>query len=193
MTLRATNEDGMLRAAFRDAHGARLHGFALLVTLGDAPLAASLSADALDAGARDADELRHPERAAAWLRGHVVRNLPRHSSRRDGRATDQARSVLASLGVDEGTFDVLEQFSPVQRAALVAGDVEGLAPLDLELVLDAPSRSVQRRRADARRRFLERRSATTHRIGSAGLEPAPGQLEQRIRSIADQALARHSR
>jgi hypothetical protein len=45
--LRASDEEGILRAAFRDAHGARLSGFALLVTLGDQALAASLAADAL--------------------------------------------------------------------------------------------------------------------------------------------------
>src|SRR5437762_2584295 len=32
VTLRASDEEGILRAAFRDAHGARLNGFALLVT-----------------------------------------------------------------------------------------------------------------------------------------------------------------
>ena len=182
----------MLRAAFRDAHGARLHGFALLVTLGDAPLAASLAADALDAGARDADDLRHPERAAAWLRGHVLRNVPRRSSRRDARAPDQRRSALASLGVDYATFDVLEKFSPVQRATLVAGEIEGLAPLDLELVLDAPPRAVRRRLAETRRRFLERRSAPARRTAAGGLGADAGPLERRIRTIADQALARRS-
>src|ERR1041384_1046480 len=62
--LRPSDEEGMLRAAFREAHGARLHGFALVVTLGDEQLAATLAVDALDAGVRHADALRHPERAA---------------------------------------------------------------------------------------------------------------------------------
>ena len=66
-------------------------------------------------------------------------------------ATAEARKVVASLGVDDATFDVLEQCSPVQRATLVAGEMEGLAPLDLELVLDAPPRSVRRRLAETRR------------------------------------------
>src|ERR687895_367576 len=58
----------VVRAAFRELHGRRLHGFALLLTLGDRERAASLASDALAAGQLRVDELRHPERAAAWLR-----------------------------------------------------------------------------------------------------------------------------
>ncbi len=179
----------MLRAAFRDAHGARLNGFALLVTLGDEALAASLAADALDTGARHADALRHPERAAAWLRGRVLRGVPRRTSRRGAATEDERRATLATLGVDDATYDVLERFSVPQRAALVAGEVEGLAQLDLELVLRSSGGSVRRRLADTRRLFLERRMAAAQPT----VAPDPGSLERRIRTIADQALARSAR
>ena len=61
-----------MRAAFRELHGRRLHGFALLLTLGDRPSAARLASEALADGAMRVEELRHPERAAAWLRHRVV-------------------------------------------------------------------------------------------------------------------------
>ena len=38
---RARRTADLIRAAFRDLHGARLHGFALLVTLGDRANAAA--------------------------------------------------------------------------------------------------------------------------------------------------------
>jgi len=181
----------MLRAAFRDAHGARLHGFALLVTLGDERLAASLAADALDAGARHADALRHPERAAAWLRRRVLRRLPSGTAKR-GPTADERRFALARLGVDNPTYEVLERFSVAQRAALVAGVIEGLGPLDLELVLDAREGTVRRRLAEIRRLFLERRAAAGASLRTA-LAPEPGSLEQRIQTIVDQALSRNAR
>ena len=61
-----------MRDAFRELHGSRLHGFAQLLVLGDRHAAAKLASDALADGAARVDELRHPERAAAWLRRRVV-------------------------------------------------------------------------------------------------------------------------
>src|SRR6187431_2709085 len=78
----------VLRAAFRELHGRRLHGFALLLTLGDRPGAARLASEALAAGAMRVDELRHPERAAAWLRHRLVDRA------RVGRAAQADARVL---------------------------------------------------------------------------------------------------
>jgi hypothetical protein len=188
LPLRASDEEGLLRAAFREAHGARLNGFALLVTLGDRALADRLAADALDAGARHADALRHPERAAAWLRGRVLRNVPGRGWRRRAPREEERRATLAAIGVDAGTYDVLRRFTARQRATLVAGEVEGLSPLDLELVLGSGGRSVRRGLADTRQLFLERR-ARAERTAVPGADS----LEQRIRTIADQTLARTMR
>ena len=189
VTLRASDEEGMLRAAFRDAHGARLNGFALLMTMGDHTLAAALAADALAAGARHAAALRHPERAAAWLRRRVLRTMPRRSQPRQGSSDQERRATLAALGVDGASYDVLARFSLEQRAALIAGEVEGLSPLDLEVVLGAGGGSVRRKLAETRRLFLARRSAVADRT----LTPDPSSLEARIQTIADHALARTAR
>ncbi len=187
VTLRASDEEGLLRAAFREAHGARLHGFALLVTLGDRQLAAALAADALAAGTRHAAALRHPERAAAWMRRRILRSTPR-STRRATPAEEDRRAALATLGVDAATYDVLAQFGVQQRAALVAGVVEGLSPLDLELVLGTSATSVRRRLSEARRSFLARRATAAER----SVAPDQSSLEARIQRIADQALGRRA-
>jgi DNA-directed RNA polymerase specialized sigma24 family protein len=188
LTLRASDEEGLLRAAFRDAHGARLHGFALLVTLGDENLASALAADALAAGTRHAAALRHPERAAAWMRRRILRGTP-SSSRRGSPAEQERRTALAALGVDAATYDVLAGFSVQQRAALVAGLVEGFSPLDLELVLGSNASSVRRRVSETRRSFMARRAAAADRT----LAPDASSLEGRIQRIADQALGRSAR
>ena len=189
VTLRASDEEGMLRAAFRDAHGARLNGFALLVTLGDHTLAAALAADALAAGTRHAGALRHPERAAAWLRRQVLRSVPRGSGKRAGPSGQERRSTLAALGVDAATYKVLARFSVQQRAALIAGEVEGLSPLDLELALGTSASSARRRVSETRHLFLARRVAAA----DPTVAPEAHSLGGRIQSIADQALGRTSR
>lgn len=189
ITLRASDEEGMLRAAFRDAHGARLNGFALLMTMGDHALAAALAADALAAGTRHAAALRHPERAAAWLRRRVLRTMPRRSQPRPGSSDQERRATLAALGVDRATYDVLARFSIQQRAVLIAGEVEGLSPLDLEVVLGTGATSVRKRMAETRRLFLARHSAVADRNHA----PDASSLEGRIQSIADQALGRTAR
>ena len=179
----------MLRAAFRDAHGARLNGFALLVTLGDDALAASLASDALAAGTRHAAVLRHPERAAAWMRRQVLRRVPRRSNTRATPSEEERRATLAELGVDAATYEVLSALSVPQRAALIAGLVERLSPLDLELVLDTNASTVRRRLTETRRMFMARRAAAADRT----VAPDPSTLEARIQAIADQALGRGQR
>ena len=56
------------RAAFRDLHGPRLHGFALLLTLGDRRVRQHSPPRRWPPGPPGFAELSHPERAAAWLR-----------------------------------------------------------------------------------------------------------------------------
>lgn len=67
----------LLLAAFRDLHAARLHGFALVLALGERPTAANLAAETLRHVAPDAPRLRHPERAAAALRAELYRRARR--------------------------------------------------------------------------------------------------------------------
>lgn len=171
----------MLRAAFRDVHGAHLHGFALLVTLGNRPLAARLAAESLAEGVRRAAELRHPERAAAWLRARVTRRAG--SSRGHGPGPEERRAALTALGVDQATFDVLADMTPFERATLVAAVIERLDERDLEVVLGMDSAGVHRRGAAVRRRFLERRARL-----AATEDLAEPRLAHRIGDIADRAL-----
>lgn len=171
-------------AALRDLHGVRLHGFALLLTLGDRPLAARLAATALAEGTRRAHELRHPERAAAWLRRGVLRSLPR---RRTPPAADGAgQAALAELNLPAFGFDGLAALSPTARAALVASVVERLHPIDVETVVGRGSASTRSLLADARRRYL---AAAARALGDqAGPDQEPGPLASRVRQIAARTL-----
>ena len=141
-------------AAFRDLHGARLHGFALLVTLGDRPLAATVAAEALNEGVDRAGELSHPERAAAWLRRRVVQRIGRR--RPTGRAgeIEQRRAALAEIGVDATAFSALERLGTRDRAALVAATVEGLDGRDVSTIVGAGGARLERLLSRARRRVL---------------------------------------
>jgi DNA-directed RNA polymerase specialized sigma24 family protein len=174
----------MLQAAFRDLHGARLHGFALLVALGDRQAAAAASSKALsDAGSRLA-ELRHPERAAAWLRARVARSLSRH--RRPAVPEHERRETLRGLGVTDAAFAGLATLSPRERAVFVAAAIERLEPIDVEQVAgrdpDGTARLVDR----ARRRYLQAAVALLDAGGgrvSAGSAP-PGLLAVRVEAVA---------
>jgi DNA-directed RNA polymerase specialized sigma24 family protein len=181
--LRATTEDGLLRAAFRDLHGARLHGYALLVTLGDRHRAAQAASEALAAGARRAAELRHPERAAAWLRVRVNRAIGHRGELREGPGEADRRAALAGLGVDGTTYAGLAQLDLRHRTALVAAEVERLEPLDVEVILGVSSARAQRMVARARSRYLA--AGATGPIGLAGDGRQPGELAGRVRRLAD--------
>jgi DNA-directed RNA polymerase specialized sigma24 family protein len=188
VTLRASDEEGILRAAFRDAHGARLNGFALLVTLGDQALSASLAADALGEGTLQADVLRHPERAAAWLRARVLKSTPRRVSRRRAPTDEERMAALAAIGVDGLTYRTLASLTVEERAALVASSLEGFAALDMEEILGSGARDARRRVSEARTKFFERHVASKHAMNGQ-----IGPLGSRVSEIVDQALTRNRR
>jgi len=184
---RPSNEDGALRSAFRELHGARLHGFALLVTLGDRRLAERLASEALADGARRARALRHPERAAAWLRAHLLRHLGR--DRAPAPTDEERRGALATLGVDAAAYDTLSQFDPRQRATLVAGWIEALDPRDLEGVVQYRPAVLARMLARVRREYLALYIAAAPTPIPIVADPqAIGPLARRIRSVADRTL-----
>lgn len=173
----------LVRAAFRDLHGARLHGFALLLTLGDRARAARLTAKALAAGAARADELRHPERAAAWLRRHVTRAAEHARGARRQRPTPENRLALEELGADVAVFGGLSGLTTRDRAALVADSVERLDRGDVATVvgvngarLDRLIHAVRARYAAAVARALDDERATS------------GPTAARIRAVAARAL-----
>lgn len=171
-----------LRAAFRELHGRRLHGFALLLTLGDRSLAGRLTAEALASGADRVEELRHPERAAAWLRARVVDHLPR---RHEPPSPDEERAALDPLGVDRIVVDGLDALTPHERAALVAADVERLDRGDVESVVGRRGAALDRLLTRARTRYLSA-------VGRSPIAPdrdiEAGLLVRRIRAVAARAM-----
>jgi hypothetical protein len=179
-------EPNLRRAAFRDLHGARLHGFALLVSLGDRPRAARVAAEALEEGARRSAELRHPERAAAWLRARVLRQLRRGASPHAGPRDRERRAVLSELGTADAVYEGLAALAIMPRAALVASTVERFDPIDVETILGLGSGSSLRMVARARERYV---TAVSARVAPQELEDAPGgELGDRVREVAGRAM-----
>jgi len=141
-----------LRVAFHELHGRSLHGFALLLTLGDRATAATLTSDALaEAGSR-LDTLRHPERAAAWLRARVLRMAA--PPRRRPISAPPSLPVLAELGADEPIVAGLAALDPHERAAFIASSIERLDQRDVAVVVGRDGSRLERFLARARRRYL---------------------------------------
>jgi DNA-directed RNA polymerase specialized sigma24 family protein len=140
-------DDQSMHDAFVELHGERLHGFALLVTLGDQSLAGMLTAEALARGTERIGQLRHPERAAAWLRATLT-GAARRSAWGHRRPTEpERREALLELGVDPATFDALASLDVRGRAAVAAATVEGFAPADVYEIVGSDAR-VKRARQD---------------------------------------------
>ena len=166
----------VVRAAFREVHGRHLHGFALLLMLGDAPRAARLTVDALDAAVPHLDELRHPERAAGWLRARVVR------SSRDVSRSPTRLQPLAELGVEAAVAGALGSLRHDERAAIIAAAIERLDRRDVATVVGKDSAGLDRLLARARRRYAAAHSAR------AGGEDSAGPLVERIRAEAVRSM-----
>jgi hypothetical protein len=181
-------EVARLRAAFRDLHGARLYGFALLVSLGDRSQAASATVTTLLEGEERADVLRHPERAAAWLRAGALRRLRRSSAGPRPRAVER-RTALEQLGAGEMSFAGLAAISLDDRAALVASTVEGFEGIDLEMILRTSPSETPRRATRARSRFLAAVGASRGRPLAARAEGL-GSIGTRVRDAAQRAMGR---
>jgi DNA-directed RNA polymerase specialized sigma24 family protein len=170
-----------VRSALRELHGPRLHGFALLLTLGDTRLAEGLASDALAAGQLRIDGLRHPERAAAWLRARVVRGARRGRVRRGHRGGDPG--ALADLGADQAVVAGLASLDRIERAALVASAIERLDARDVAVVVGRSARSLERLLSRARVRY-----AAAYLAADADHEPIDGPLGRRLREIAHRAM-----
>ena len=178
-------EADLLRAAFRDLHAARLHGFALLVTVGDRARAAQAAATAAAAGAERAGELRHPERAAAWLRRRVMKELRRS---RPSRHLSKAErwAALVEIGAAEPAIAALEEITLERRGALVAGLVERFALTDIATILDTDLLGAQRALERARRDYLSAAAHWMRELPSAAI-PA-GWLADRVNQVAARAV-----
>jgi len=180
----APPDEANLRTAFRELHGARLHGFALLMTLGDRRLAAQLAADSLAAGARRVGMLRHPERAAAWLRARVARRAA-GVGRSPGAAAELARrGAVEALGVEPAALAGLGSLQPRERAALIAASIERLDIRDVATILDTDGRRPARLVTRARRRYANAFAAAWEESDA----PDNGPIARRVKSAADRGL-----
>lgn len=169
--------DDWRRAAFHELHGRSLHGFALLVTLGDLDLATALAGRAMGAGLARVHELRHPERAAAWLRAHVVR-----SAGRSRRRIRPRPATLVGLGGDAAVADGLSALSILERAALVATMVEHLDERDVATIVRRDGARLRHLLETARRRYL------AGYLAAATGASAAGPLADRLQEIGRQTI-----
>lgn len=174
----ASPED--LHRAFRELHGASLLGFALLVTLGDRRRALALAAGALAAADHHSDELRHPERAAAWLRARVTAAAGRRDSPIDAEARLDA---LEPLGVAASVLAGLAALGVRERAALIASEIERLDERDVATIVRRGGNRLDAMLRRARQGFLEGSGAVT--TGHAGMA---GPLVDRVRAAAARAM-----
>lgn len=180
-TASAGPADPPLLDAFRDLHGSRLHGFALLLTLGDRSSAAQLAAEAIAAGADRLGELRHPERAAAWLRARVVRGAGGDDRR---LRASQRLAALAELGVGPAVLAGLSALSRSERAGLIATAIERLDRRDVAGIVGRDGDRLDSLLRRARRRYLAGAAATTD-----ALEGPPGPIRERIAASAARTMA----
>jgi DNA-directed RNA polymerase specialized sigma24 family protein len=175
---RASTE--VLQRAFRELHGPSLHGFALLLTLGDRRRALALTSDALAAADAHAAELRHPERAAAWLRARATAAAGRRDSSID------AESRLAALEPLDVTGSVLAGLAALgtrERAAIIASWVERLDHRDVATVVGRSGNRLDALLRRARQRFLAGASAAPNRPSGLG-----GPLTDLVRAAAARAM-----
>lgn len=166
--------------AFRQLHAGRLHGFALLLTLGDRARAAALTEQALSAAVDRITELRHPERAAAWLRERVTRAAPR---RPPPMAVDRRLAALEPIGVTRPILAGLAALDRAERAALIVATLERLDRRDVADVVHREGRSLEALLATAHRRYL-----SAHAEVPAERDVEDGQLMSLVREAAARAM-----
>ena len=175
-TNRVPSPDRPLRAAFRDLHGRRLHGFVLLLTLGDPAVAARLASQALSEGGAHIDEHRHPERAAAWLRRWVV---DRARVPRIGPADDR---VLLELGADRPVIAGIAALDRRERAAFIASAIERLDRRDVATIVGRDGPGLDRLLRRSRERYMR-----IHAANATG-ESVDGPIMTRVRDTARRAM-----
>jgi DNA-directed RNA polymerase specialized sigma24 family protein len=169
-----------MEAAFRELHGRRLHGFALLLTLGDADLAADLVDEALRAAGRRVPELQHPERAAAWLRSWITARADRRD--RAGASGTLPASVQA-LGVDHATLAGMAALDTRTRAAVIGRVVEDLDARDVATIVGRDGRQLARLLERGIARYARFRTAAT-----GGESHDAGPIVARIHDVARRAV-----
>ena len=173
-----------LQVAFWDAPAARLHGFALLLTVGDEPRAAAAARAALEAGDEHAAEMQPPEQAAVWLRRQLISEL-RKTWPTPYLPPQERRAALGRMGVVEPLISSLEGMSAEGRAALIASTIEGMGMADVATTLDTDLGGAYRAVEGARRDYL----TAAARMAAGRPAATPGPLAHRIGEIRAGAIA----
>jgi hypothetical protein len=161
----------------------------MLVTLGDRQAAELVAGFALVAGANQAAALRHPERAAAWLRARTLHTLHQRRSITRKVPIDARRATLATLGVDEAAFRGLAALNLDARAALVASAIERFDPIDIETILDASPAAARHAAAEALDRYVRHAEATQPAERDEPDDSPTGELASRVRDVANRAFS----
>jgi DNA-directed RNA polymerase specialized sigma24 family protein len=140
----------------------------------------------LEEGARRAAELRHPERAAAWLRAQLLRRLGRVSSPQSVRSDEERHAALRQLGAADPLFDGLAALPMRERAALVASAIERFDAADVETILGLRPGASPRLVGRAREHYL---AAVAAAVPPNALGAAPGGLvADRVRDVAGRTM-----
>jgi DNA-directed RNA polymerase specialized sigma24 family protein len=181
--------DSKLAGAFRELHGKRLHGFALLVSLGETGPSERVAAEALEAGAAQAAALRHPERAAAWLRSRALRGLHQGVGHGQSPTPAMRRETLAALGVDEGMYAALEALGMEARAALVASAVERFEAIDTETILGVSAPAARKLVSRARVQYLQAIYGRPTDKAAFQQRVPDGVIATRVREVTERAMA----
>ena len=165
----------VMRAAFRELHGRRLHGFALLLTLGDRPEAARLASEALGGRGR-ARRRAAPPRARCGV-----------AAEPGGRAGSSRRRPNASMpgrcspsGVDDAAGRRVRALGRLERAALIASAIERLDRRDVASIVGRDGSSLDR--------FLRARAGAAH----ASLADDRDASHPRVRSRRTRTSARRA-
>jgi DNA-directed RNA polymerase specialized sigma24 family protein len=138
-------------------------------------------------GMQRASELRHPERAAAWLRARVLREA-RNGGIGRTPAPRERHAVLAELGLAAAATDALAQLTLEERSALIAATIERLATPDVATVLGRDLPATRRSVTRARVKYL---AAATHWMRDLPPSDLPkGEIAQQIEEDAARAIGR---
>ena len=179
-------------AAFRDVHERRLHGFALLLTLGDRSAAAELARAALREAEPRIEELGHPERGAVWLRRHVLKHAPKRADGggrgpfRRSRPAPHSPDGIAEIGADGVLVEALARLDLQSRAALILQDVERFREVDVADALGTDRRAVEKLVREARAKYSQAYTAAAARHGT----DETLQLPEDVRRAANPGLPR---
>ena len=132
--------------------------------------------------------LRHPERAAAWLRARALRTLREQRRFRRAAAIDDRRAALTPLGVSDSVSRGLAALDLNARAALVASDIERFDPIDVETILNEAPAATRRIVAEARKRYLRFAGRSADERQATTEEPM-GELAARVHDVASRAFS----